>query len=111
LIAAGIHSRTAPAAARSVVQVARLPRVVIGPSLSVDVKLDRRTALQIAADLEQRRPPTARVRRITLWVEAGSGQGPVIVAQLESISLGRVQEKTVEVAQSRSGYGVARIRP
>jgi hypothetical protein len=111
LIAAGLHARTAPAPIRPVAQVARLPHVVIRPSPGVDLKLDRQTALQIAADLAQRRLPMSRVRRIVFWLEAGSGQGPVVVAQLEGTPRGREHEKTVEVAQSRSGYRVARIRP
>jgi Na+-translocating ferredoxin:NAD+ oxidoreductase RnfD subunit len=120
LVAAGLPARPASAAARSVAQVTRLPRVVIRPSRGVDSKLDQQTAMQIArdvaVDLQRRRLPISRPRRITLWLEAGSGQGPVIVARLEGTSRGGGgrpgrQAQTVEVAQSRSGYSIARVRP
>jgi hypothetical protein len=120
LVAAGLHARTAPAAARAVARVSQLPRVVIRPSRGVDSKLDRRTAMQIAkdvsADAQRRRLPPSRVRKMTLWLEAGPGQGPVIVARLEGSSIRRDrrparQAKDVEVGQSRSEYTIVRIRP
>jgi hypothetical protein len=103
LVAAGLPARAAPGTARPAAPAARLPQIVIRPSQGVDSKLDRRTAIQIAADLQ-----TRRLRRITLWLEAGPGQGPLIVARLEVP--GRPEE-TVELAPSRSGYRIARVRP
>ena len=106
LIVAGVHTRPDPQAAQPAAQVARLPQVVIAPSRGVDSKLDRHTARQIAADLQRRRPQ-ARVRRVTLWLETGPGQGAVIVARLQGPGQ---QAKTVEVALSPSGYRIARVR-
>ena len=80
-------------------------RVVVGASKGVDSRLDRRTAMRIAADLQRRRP-AVRLHRVTLWLEAESDQLPVIVGRLE----GRWLEQTVEVALSRNGYGIARVR-
>ena len=80
-------------------------RVVVGASKGVDSRLDRRTAMRIAADLQRRRP-AVRLHRVTLWLEAESDQLPVIVGRLE----GRSLEQTVEVALSRNGYGIARVR-
>jgi hypothetical protein len=89
LVAAGLPARPAPAAAaaRPAAERIRLPQVVIRPSRGVDSELDRRTARQIAADvvaaLPARRLPIAHPRRITLWLETGSGQFAVVVARLE----------------------------
>jgi hypothetical protein len=109
LVAAGLPARPASAAARSVAEVAQLPMIGIGPSRGVDSKLDRPTAIEIAtgiaADLPRQGLRISRLRRITIWLEAGAGQGPVIVARLEGTG------ETVEVAQSRSGYTIARVRP
>jgi hypothetical protein len=109
--AAGLHARPATAAGRAVTHASRLPRIVVRPSHGVDSKLDRSTATQIAADvvadLQSRRLPFARPRRIALWLEAGTGQGPAIVARLE----GGAREATVEVSQSLGGYRIARVRP
>jgi hypothetical protein len=119
LVAGGMHTRPSPGAAQPVAQLALPPQVKIQPSRGVDSNLDRQTAMQIAtdvaADLQKRRPPVSSVRRITLWLEAGVGQGPVIVARLDGTFRGlggrksRLEE-TVEVAQTRSGYTIARIR-
>ena len=102
---AGAHTRSDVVATQPAAQTTRLPAVVIRASKGVDSTLDRRTAVRIAADLQKRRP-ALRLRRVTLWLEAGPDQFPVIVARLE----GRSVQQTVEVALSASGYGVARIR-
>ena len=114
LVVAGVHTRPTVTAAQPVAQAARLPQIVVRASQGVDSKLDRRTARQIAADL-QRRLPLSRVVRVALWLEAGSGQFPALVAQLEGTTRGRNGrerrlDETVEVAQSHSGYRIARIR-
>jgi hypothetical protein len=112
LVAAGLPARPGPdpSTVRPAAQAVRLPQVVIGPSRGVDSKLDRRTARQIAADvvaaLPLRQPPIPRPRRITLWLEAGSDQFPVVVARLE----GGVRATTVELSLSRAGYGIGRVR-
>jgi hypothetical protein len=105
LIAAGTHARPAPEAARPVAEVVQLPPVTIQPSQGVDSELDRRTAMRIATDLvaEAQRP----LSRITLWLEAGEGQWPIVVARLEA---GARRGQTVEVAPSRTGYRIVRVR-
>ena len=109
LIAAGTPARSSPAAPSPAARPIRLPHVEVLPSKGVDSTLDRRTALQIAADLvadlERRNPQARRIPSVALWLEPGAGQGPVVVAQLD----GR-RGTTVEVTQSASGYGVGRIR-
>ena len=50
--------------------------------------------------------PPLRLRRVTLWLEAGPDQFPLIVARLEGSSV----QQTVEVTLSASGYRVGRIR-
>ncbi len=105
LVVVGAHTRSDAVAAQPAAQAARLPTVVIRASKGVDSTLDRRTAVRIAADLQRRRP-ALRLRRVTIWLEAGPGQFPLIVARLE----GRSVQQTVEVTLSASGYGVARIR-
>ena len=77
----------------------------IRASKGVDSTLDRRTAVQIAADLQTRRPGL-RLRRVALWLEAAVGSVPVDRCSPR----GQVREQTVEVALSPSGYRVARIR-
>lgn len=106
LVVAGMSSRIDAAAARPATQVTLLPRVVIGPSKGVDSELDRQTAVRIAADLQKRRP-AEHVRRVTVWLEAGQDQFPVIVARLE----GRSLDQTVEATLARSGgYRISRVR-
>jgi hypothetical protein len=116
LAVAGTHTRLDAVAAQPAAQATRPPpqpaaqatrppRVVVRTSKGVDSTLDRRTAVRIAADLQKRRP-ALRLRRVTLWLEAGSDQSAVIVARLE----GRSLEQTVEVTLSARGYKVARIR-
>jgi hypothetical protein len=107
LVLAGTHTRWDAVAAQSAAQVTRLPRVDVRASKGVDATLDRRTAVRIAVDLQKRRPGP-RLRRVTVWLEAGarSDQFPVIVARLEGKSL----KQTVEVMLSPSGYRIARIR-
>jgi Na+-translocating ferredoxin:NAD+ oxidoreductase RnfD subunit len=107
LVVAGTHTRWDAVAAQSAAQVTRLPRVDVSASKGVDATLDRRTAVRIAADLQKRRAGP-RLRRVTVWLEAGarSDQFPVIVARLEGKSL----KQTVEVMLSPSGYRIARIR-
>jgi Na+-translocating ferredoxin:NAD+ oxidoreductase RnfD subunit len=105
LAAVGLASRTAPAPARPAVRLTRLPAIEIRPSRGVDGKLDRATATRITADVVA--DLASRPRRITLWLEAGSGQAAVIVARLEGP--GRPAE-TVEISQSLAGYAIARVR-
>ena len=108
LFVAGTSTRLDAAAARSATQATtRLPHVVIRPSKGVDSELDRRTAVQIAADLQKRRPAAARLRRVTVWLEAESAdQFPLIVVRLEGAS----SVRTVEVTLSPGGYQIARVR-
>jgi hypothetical protein len=105
LVAGGLQARPAPAAARPLVSAARLPRIAIAASHGVDGRLDRATATQIVSDLQRRRLPMPRVRRVTLWLEAKSGQGPLAVARLEGARV-----VTVEVRQSLRGYRIGRVR-
>jgi Na+-translocating ferredoxin:NAD+ oxidoreductase RnfD subunit len=113
LVAAGVPARPGPAAAAVAPSPAfPLPPIVIRQSRGVDSAIDRRTARQIAADVVAdlpRRPRLgiARVRRITLWLEAGRGQGPVVFALLEGVPRG---QETVELKLSRDGYTIGRIR-
>ncbi len=113
LVVAGAHTRPDALVAQPVAQVDRLPRVVIEASQGVDSKLDRQTALRIAADLQKRRP-TEQIRRLTVWLEAGSDQAAVILARLEGTARGpdgRLRPRqTVEIGLSPSGYRIARIR-
>jgi hypothetical protein len=106
LVVAGLQTQPASATLRRASQVARLPPVVIRPSRGVDSNLDRRTAMQIAADLQSRRSPMSPLRRITLWLQAGTDQFPTIMARLD----GTLRVQTVELALSPSGYRIARIR-
>jgi hypothetical protein len=46
------------------------------------------------------------LRRITLWLQAGTDQFPTIMARLD----GTPRVQTVELALSPSGYRIARIR-
>jgi hypothetical protein len=105
VVVAGAHTRSDVVATQPAAQTTRLPAVVIRASKGVDSTLDRRTAVRIAADLQKRRP-ALRLRRVTLWLEAGPDQFPLIVARLE----GRSVQQTVEVTLSASGYGVGRMR-
>jgi hypothetical protein len=95
----------------------RLPKIVIRPSAGVDSSIDRRTARQIAAnvvaDLPRRRLPIAHLRRITLWLETGPGQGAVVIAILDGVAPGAGPGRsrlTVELTLSRSGYAIGRVR-
>jgi hypothetical protein len=105
LVAASLQTRPSPATARPLAPAAQLPRIAIAPSHGVEGRLDRHTALQIVSDLQRRRLPVPGVRRVTLWLEAKSGQGPIAIARLEGARVA-----TVEVRQSRAGYSVARVR-
>jgi hypothetical protein len=106
LVVAGVQTRPdAARAAQPTAKPALLPRVVVRPSSGVDAALDRATAVQVASDLQRRRP-VWRLRRAVLWLEPGSDQFAVIVARLE----GKGSVETVEVALSPSGYKVARVR-
>jgi hypothetical protein len=113
LVVAGMHTRPDALVARPVARTDRLPRVVVESSRGVDSKLDRQTALAIAADLQERQP-TAQVRRLTVWLEPGSDQAAIIVARLEGTARGpdrRVRlNQTVEIGLSPRGYRIARIR-
>ena len=108
LSAAGLRTQSVSATPQRASNAVPLPHVAIRPSRGVDSDLDRRTAMHVASDLaaDPQGPGPSRVRRITLWLQAGSGQFPTIMARLESAS--RVQ--TVEVALSSSGYRIARVR-
>ena len=110
LVAAGVQTHAASPTPRRVAQVTRLPQVVIRPSVGVDSDLDRTTALPVAgdlaADLRRRGSSLSPLRRITLWLQAGSAQFPTIMARLE----GAAGVQTVEVALSASGYRIARVR-
>ena len=109
LAAAGLQTQAAAPTPERVTQVARLPQVVIRPSVGVDSDLDRTMALPVARDLAaelRRRSPTSRLQRITLWLQAGSGQLPTIMALLEDTA----SVQTVEVSLSPSGYRIARVR-
>jgi hypothetical protein len=105
LTAVGLTSRAASAPARPAAQLDRLPVIEIRPSRGVDGKLDRATATRIAADVAA--DVAIRPRRITLWLEAGSGQAAVIVARLAGP--GR-RALTVEIGQSLAGYTITRTR-
>jgi hypothetical protein len=93
------HSFTRP-----VTKVERVPMVVIRPSKSVDTKLDRPSAVQIAVDLQRRRP-ARRLRRVTVWLEARSDQFPAIVAVLQWPS----SRQRVEVGLTAKGYRIVRV--
>jgi Na+-translocating ferredoxin:NAD+ oxidoreductase RnfD subunit len=110
LVVAGIPGRPAPAAAAPPPpRGTPVPRIAILPSRGVDTALDprlaRRMAVDVAAEVERRRLPVGRLRRVTLWLEAGLGQGPVVVARLEGRSV-----ETAVLASSRRGYSIARVR-
>jgi Na+-transporting NADH:ubiquinone oxidoreductase subunit NqrB len=94
---------TSPAASPAT-RAAKAPRVVIRPSKGVDSALDRTVAVQIAADLQRRRSATP-LRRVTLWLEARSGQFPAVVAILEWPS----SRQFVEVEPKLDGYRIARV--
>jgi hypothetical protein len=119
VIAAGLSTRPEPALARTPAQVVRLPQIVIAPSRGVDSALDRRIATDVAADLvavlPTRRLPMSRLHRLTVWLEAGEGQAPTVMARLQGVTrqpdgLPRALARTVEVGYSRRGYVVARVR-
>jgi hypothetical protein len=116
LAAAGLPARPGPTVAEPVAPAVRLPQIVIRPSRGVDSDLDRRTARQIAADvvadLPKRGLSITRLRRITLWLETGPGQGPVAMALLDGVARGGLgrRQVTVELTLSRSGYAIGRIR-
>jgi hypothetical protein len=103
LVAAGLQTQAASATPPRVAQVARLPAVEIRPSRGVDSDLDRATALRVAGDLAAGLP---RLRRVTLWLEAGSEQFPTIVARLQ----GTARVRTAELGLSPNGYTIARFR-
>jgi hypothetical protein len=109
LVGAGLNADEAPAAARSAERAAPLPPVTIQPSRGVDDELDRKTATQMAADvvadLQRRHGSVPRLRRITVWLEAGEGQEPIAFARIEG-----ARTETFELTLSRKGYRIARIR-
>ena len=88
---------------RPTTQPTKVPRIVIRPSKGVDSMLDRPSAVQIAADLQRRRPAMT-LRRVTVWLEARRDQFPAVVAILEWPS----SRQFVEVALRLDGYRIAR---
>ena len=105
LLAASTTTRAAPLSlTRPVTKVERVPMVVIRPSKSVDAKLDRPSAVQIAVDLQRRRSAT-KLRRVTVWLEARSDQFPAIVAVLQWPS----SRQRVEVGLTAKGYRIVRV--
>ena len=105
LLAASTTTRPATLSlTRPVTKVERVPMVVIRPSKSVDAKLDRPSAVQIAVDLQRRRSAT-RLRRVTVWLEARSDQFPAIVAVLQWPS----SRQRVEVGLTAKGYRIVRV--
>jgi hypothetical protein len=105
LLAASTTTRAATLSlTRPVTKVERVPMVVIRPSKSVDAKLDRPSAVQIAVDLQRRRSAT-RLRRVTVWLEARSDQFPAIVAVLQWPS----SRQRVEVGLTAKGYRIVRV--
>jgi Na+-translocating ferredoxin:NAD+ oxidoreductase RnfD subunit len=118
LVLAGIPARPAPAATRMRTASAPLPQIVIQHSKGVDAPLQRRIAEEIAADVAADaalgRQPITLVRRITLWLEPGAGQGPLLVAQLEGVGAmagqRRALSETVEIVLGRDGWRIGRVR-
>ncbi len=104
LVAAGSTTRAASAAAvRPTTQPTKIPRIVIRPSKGVDSTLDRPSAVQIATDLQRRRPRMT-LRRVTVWLEARRGQFPAVLAILQWHS----SRQLVEVAPRLDGYRIVR---
>jgi hypothetical protein len=104
LVAAGLPARSGFEAPRAAT-AASLPPIVIGPSRGVDGQLGLRVAKQAAADVLRARPELGRVRRITFWLEAGKGQGPLLVGRFEGSRL-----ETFELGVTRRGYVVTGVR-
>ncbi len=105
LLAAGSITRAAtPIAATPTSQSAKVPHVVIRPSKGVDSTLDGPSAVQIAVDLQRRRP-TVTLHRVTLWLEARRDQFPAVVAILQWPA----SRQLVEVAPRLDGYRIARV--
>ena len=104
LVAAGSTTRaTTATTVRPTTQPTKVPRIVIRPSKGVDSTLDRPSAVQIATDLQRRRPAMT-LRRVTVWLEARRGQFPAVLAILESPS----SRQFVEVAPRLDGYRIVR---
>jgi Na+-transporting NADH:ubiquinone oxidoreductase subunit NqrB len=104
LVAAGSTTRaTTASTVRPTTQPTKVPRIVIRPSKGVDSTLDRPSAVQIATDLQRRRPAMT-LRRVTVWLEARRGQFPAVLAILESPS----SRQFVEVAPRLDGYRIVR---
>jgi Na+-translocating ferredoxin:NAD+ oxidoreductase RnfD subunit len=109
LVAAGLPARPGPvpAAVRPATQAVRLPPVVVRPSRGVDSTLDRKTARQIAADVVAALAARRQLHRIVLWLEGGSDQAALVIAQVE-VPGGKTT--TVELSFSRAGYEIGRVR-
>jgi Na+-translocating ferredoxin:NAD+ oxidoreductase RnfD subunit len=109
LVAAGLPARPGPvpAAVRPATQAVRLPPVVVRPSRGVDSTLDRKTARQIAADVVAALAARRQLHRIVLWLEGGSDQAALVIAQVE-VPGGKTA--TVELSFSRAGYEIGRVR-
>jgi hypothetical protein len=104
LVTAGSVTRAATLPAVGSALATSTSRVVIRPSKGVDAALDRHVALRIAADLQSRRP-AARLRAVTVWLEARPDQFPAVVAVLEWSS----DRQLVEVVPKLDGYKIARV--
>jgi hypothetical protein len=105
LLTAGAATRAAASPAGGPpTESTNVPRVVVRPSKGVDAALDRPVAVKIAADLQRRRP-ASRLRQVTVWLEARSGQFPAVVAVLDWPS----SRQLVEVEPKLDGYRIARV--
>jgi hypothetical protein len=80
---------------------------VVRPSRGVDSTLDRKTARQIAADVVAALAARRQLHRIVLWLEGGSDQAALVIAQVE-VPGGKTT--TVELSFSRAGYEIGRVR-
>jgi hypothetical protein len=120
LVAAGLPARAASVAGAAPMEPSvRLPALAVAPSRGVDERLSRPTADRIArflvVEAQSGRLMIAHVRRITMWLEAGSGQLALLVARVEGAprnTAGRATPlvETVEITQTLQGYRIYRVR-
>ena len=105
VLAAESTTRAAtPTGVRPATQRIKIPRIVIRPSKGVDAMLDRPGAVQIAVDLQRRRPAMT-LRQLTVWLEARRDQFPAVVAILQWPS----SRQFGEVELRLDGYRIARV--